>query len=182
MVKKGSSDQQNTWNRTPKTDATRLTENMGLDCVTVDLRDSQPYFFLFCDLDTKELDTLRVVLQKCARIGISAYFWETSKGWHVVSPALLKCRIWTSLRIGLQDIQRYYFDTIRWSTRLTDGAELFFQDSTKGKFQESLTLHEAIARKFATDPILRGIQTKLTWSKYDQLVFKQVFLKLHCYD
>ena len=162
-----------TWAERPITGSTRRVQTIGLDAVTVDPQTLTPYFFFFADIDTKEQETLRVVLQKLSVVGISAYFWETRKGYHVLSPALLKLRLWTSLRVGLQDKLQYYFDTLRWSTRLTDGSILCFEDYNRGKYQESLTVHLAISEKFGTIPVERGIDTHLTWSIYHQLEFKQ---------
>lgn len=170
MVSKAS---EGTWSKTPITGTTRRTPVIGLDAATVDPQTLTPYFFFFADIDTKEQETLRVVLQKLSVVGISAYFWETRKGYHVLSPALLRLRLWTSLRVGLQDKMQYYFDTLRWSARVSDGAILYFEDYSRGKFQESLTVHQAIADKFCTIPIIRGIETRLTWSNYLQLEFKQ---------
>lgn len=162
-----------TWNKRPVTDSTRRVLTVGLDAATVDPETLTPYFFFFADIDTKEQETLRVVLQKLSVVGISAYFWETRKGYHVLSPALLKLRLWTSLRVGLQDKLQYYFDTLRWSSRLTDGSILYFEDYNRGRYQESLTVHLAISEKFGTIPVERGIDTHLTWSQYHQLEFKQ---------
>lgn len=162
-----------TWSKRPISGTTRRVPTIGLDAVTVEPKTLTPYFFLFADIDTKESETLRVVLQKFSRVGISAYFWETCKGWHVLSPALLTLRQWTSLRVGMQDMLSYYFDTLRWSARLSDGSILYFEDYQKPRYQESYTLHQAIANKFCTEPLERGIETVLTWSKYHQLEFKQ---------
>ena len=160
------------WSARPITGTTRQIPTIGLDAVTVEPGTLDPYFFLFCDIDTKEPTLLRDVLQKFSRVGISVYFWETVHGWHAISPALLKLRVWTSLRLGLQDMIQFYFDTLRWSTRLGDGYLLYFEDYSKGKYRESLTLHQAISSKFGTVPLNRGIPTRLTWSRYYQLRFK----------
>lgn len=170
-------DSEGLWSPRPITGSTHSLFVIGLDAVTVEPKSLEPYFFLFCDVDTKEPETLRAILQKLEKVGISAYFWETKKGFHVVSPALLKLRLWTSLRLGLQDRMQYYFDTLRWSARVTDSSILYFEDYHRDKFQESLTLHQAIANKFCTVPLMRGVETKLTWSKYTQLEFKHKFFK-----
>jgi hypothetical protein len=162
--------------KTARTGSLRSIQNVGLNAVTVDAS-RNPYFFLFSDIDTKEPETLRLVLQKFLRKGISAYFWETSKGWNVVSPNLLDIRQWTLLRLDLQDIAKYNFDTIRWSTRLGDGDKLYFEDSHLQRYLESVTLHKKIAEKFSTEPLDRGIETALTWCSYNQIVFKQGFLR-----
>lgn len=166
-----------TWTERPISNSTRRDMVIGLDAVTVDPSTHSPFFFLFCDIDTKELETLRVVLQRYAQVGISAYFWETKKGYHVLSPALLKLRLWKLLISEMPSTIQYRFDTLRWSSRYTDSSILYFEDYHSGKFQESSTMHQAIANKFCTVPIERGIQTILTWSRYSQLEFKQKLFK-----
>lgn len=169
------------WFKTPVSNVTRSVSVIGLDAVTVDPSTQIPYFFLFCDIDTKESETLRRILQKYERVGISAYFWETSKGWHILSPALLRLRVWTSLRLGLQDMIEFYFDTLRWSGRFGDGAVLYFEDYSRGKYQESLTMHQLLSRRFGTEPLQRGIPTVLTWTQYKQMIFKQAFPRKYCH-
>lgn len=166
-----------TWTARPITGSTRQNMVVGLDAVTVEPQSHTPYFFLMCDIDTKEQETLRTIIQFYAQNQLSVYFWETKKGYHTLSPALLKLRVWTRLTCDLRDKIQYDFDTLRWSARYTDSSILYFEDYHTRRFQESLTMHQAIANKFCTIPVNRGIETVLTWSMYSQLEFKQKLFK-----
>ncbi len=94
------------WNKRPISNTARYVQYVGLDSVTV-TGDYKPFFFLFIDLDTKDLEKLRDVLNICRRRKLRVYFFESCKGWHVISPCLLNIRVWSSIRKELEQYQNY---------------------------------------------------------------------------
>lgn len=157
-----------------RTGLTRLVENIGLDAVTV--YKSLPYFFIFSDIDNKELETLRKVLQLYSKYGLSVYVYETTKGFHCLSPCLVRMSEWSRLTHSWRRyVKDYGFAAIRWTSRYTDGRDLFFEDYNKsGRREESRTLHHLISRRFDTKPLNRGVDTLLTYSFYRQLNLKKI--------
>ena len=90
---------------------------------------------------------------------------------------MLKFRHWTAVCKQLREVLDYSFDTLRWTRRYGDSELVFFEDyNTKMHIQESLTLHKAIAKRFAfeSDCIDRGIQTVLSYCFYSQLSLKKI--------
>lgn len=164
------------WSEVPRTNSTRLVHNIGLDCVTVDPLQGAPYFFLFADVDSKDTELLRSVLQIYNIFHLSAYFWETTKGFHVCSPCLLTLKLWNKAtrRLG-RYTPNYSFLTLRWTIRADDGKQLFFEDYNKSQLLiESRSLHSLVSSRFLTKPVERGIETNLTYSFYRQLYIKKV--------
>ena len=72
--------------------STEWVKTFGLDSATV--YKGKPYFFLFADIDTKDTEELLKVLVIFQRRGLSCYHYETTKGFHVVSPTMLTIREW----------------------------------------------------------------------------------------
>jgi hypothetical protein len=97
--------------------STNWVKTFGLDSVTI--YNKKPYFFLFADLDTKDKEELLKVLVIFQRRGLSCYHYETTKGYHVVSPTMLTIREWVLHKKAL-DFLQYRFDTIRISKRALD--------------------------------------------------------------
>jgi len=167
------------WIKRPISNSIVYVQEFGINAVTV--KDCNPYFFLFSDIDSKELEKLKEVLKVYKRNNLSVYFYETTKGWHIISPVLLGLRRW----IGLTDQLRkllpdYSFDTIRYSKRYTDGKKLYFEE-WNSILHESYNLHYQIRYKFECgfDRILEHwISTKLQWCTYNQL---RIIKKCH-YD
>ena len=67
-------------------------ETLGLEAVTI--FNEKPYFFLFSDIDSKDKDELLKVLKFYEKWHYSCYYYETTKGFHIVSPVLLTFRTW----------------------------------------------------------------------------------------
>lgn len=158
------------WSKTPKTNGVRYLQTVGINSVTT--YDSNPYFFLFSDIDTKDKEILQQVLQVYKHRNLTAYFYETKKGWHVVSPTLLKIRPWVGLTSQLQKIlPDYKFDTIRYTPRPSDGKILYIEQWNQ-KLPESYDLIYQLHKKHLCDiQLIREIfvSTKLDWSIYNQL-------------
>ena len=58
-------------------------EHIGLEAITV--LDNKPYFFLFMELDTKDEEDLRTVLDFYRKRNLAFLWYESTKGWHVIS-------------------------------------------------------------------------------------------------
>lgn len=163
------------WSKTPITNESRYVQYVGLDAVTIRESDNKPFFFLFIDIDAKESEKLRAALNICREKRLTVYFFETCKGWHVISPCLLGIRNWISILMRLRRIQDSSGDTIRWTPRHCDGKLLHYQSwNTKRKFhQESYDLHKALHEKFYCDLTsekkFNAVPTKLQWNVYNQL-------------
>lgn len=92
-----------------KQNPTRLYKVVALNCVTVDDK-KNPYFFLFSDIDDKDPYHLSRIIKFFAKNGLSFFWYETSKGYHVVSPCLLEIEEWIKLRKGLHLIEDGYYE------------------------------------------------------------------------
>lgn len=161
---------QRNWNKRPISNTVGYVPTFGINAVTT--IETYPYFFLFSDIDTKEVNQLKEVLKVYRHRNLSCYFYETTKGWHVVSPVLLGLRKWIGLTNQLRKIiPDYSFDTIRYTKRSTDGKTLYFED-WNSKISESYDLHYLLRNKFEVgfDRILEHwVSTKLQWCSYNQL-------------
>ncbi len=154
----------------PVTDGIRYLQTVGINSVT--MYEGNPYFFLFSDIDTKDKEILQRILMAYKHRNLTAYYYETRKGWHVVSPVLLKLRKWVGLTEQLKKIlPDYKFDTIRYTPRPTDGKILYLQQWNM-KEPESYDLVYQLHKKFNCD-LQRFesnyVSTKLEWSIYTQL-------------
>lgn len=168
------------WSNRPISNTVGYVQTFGINSVTT--KDGNPYFFLFSDIDTKESEQLKEVLKVYRRNNLSVYFYETTKGWHVLSPVLLRWRKWTSLTNQLRILlPEYSFDTLRYTKRITDGTELFFEEWNSRQL-ESYDLHYLIRNKFkyGFDRILEHwVSTELNWCTYNQL---RIIKKRHYRD
>lgn len=158
------------WSKRPVSNSVGNVPTIGINAVTI--RDGNPYFFLFSDIDTKELEQLKEILKVYKHRNLSVYFYETTKGWHVISPVLLGLRRWVGLTNVLrQQLPDYSFDSIRYTKRYTDGKKLYFEN-WNWKDPESYNLHWQLRYKFqyGFDKIERHwVSTKLQWCSYNQL-------------
>ncbi|MCH7758697.1 MAG: hypothetical protein IIA19_09555 [Thaumarchaeota archaeon] len=158
------------WSQRPISGSVGNVPTFGINSVTI--HDGNPYFFLFSDVDTKQLESLKSVLKVYKHRNLSVYFYETTKGWHVISPVLLGLGKWIGLTNMLRPmLNDYSFDTIRYTSRQTDGKKLYFEN-WNWKELESYDLHYQLRYKFQCgfDKIEKHwVSTKLQWSTYNQL-------------
>lgn len=98
--------------------STKLYPVIALNCCTVDER-RNPFFFLFSDIDSKDKYHLSRVLKFFTFNELSFYWYETSKGYHVISPCLLKMEEWYRMRRGLKLVENGYYEglNIRFSPK-----------------------------------------------------------------
>lgn len=167
------------WTQRAITNITQYVQYVGLDAVTIRNKDSKPFFFLFIDIDTKDEEVLRSALNICREKRLFVYWYETCKGYHIISPCLLGIRNWVGILMRLKRIQDSSGDTIRWTPRYCDGTLLFYQNWNTGHKQhdESYDLHYHIRDKFCVKFDLKNdnyVSTSLQWNVYNQLRLKKI--------
>ncbi len=148
-------------------------ETLGLEAVTI--FNEKPYFFLFSDIDSKDKDELLKVLKFYQKRHLSCYYYETTKGFHVVSPILMTFRTWLFRIRALKElVPQYSFGAIRISKRPTDGSIAYYQNWNDRKQRESYSLHVLMNEIFFTNNVkmVKPKKTKLNYIWYDQLNFK----------
>jgi len=148
-------------------------ETLGLEAVTI--FNEKPYFFLFSDIDSKDKDELLKVLKFYQKRHLSCYYYETTKGYHVVSPILMTFRTWLFRIRALKElVPQYSFGAIRISKRPTDSSTAYYQNWNDRKQKESLSLHVLMNEIFFTNNVkmVKPKKTKLNYIWYDQLNFK----------
>ncbi len=127
----------------------RFVDYVGIGCQTSH-RD-HPFFFLFADVDTKDSEILRLTLQVFARWQLSFYYYETSKGWHVVSPCMMEISDWDLARKDLAKILDNFYRNlvIRVEWKKGDSRDLFWDNfNLSQKYKESHNLHEVFMNRF----------------------------------
>jgi hypothetical protein len=150
-------------------------ETLGLEAVTI--FNEKPYFFLFSDIDSKDPEELLKVLKFYEKWHYSCYYYETTKGFHIISPVLLTFRTWLfrieSLKKKVPD---YRFGAIRISKRPTDSATAYYQNWNDRKQRESSSLHALMSEIFFITNVkmVKPKKTKLNYIWYDQLNFKSL--------
>ena len=148
-------------------------ETLGLEAVTI--FNEKPYFFLFSDIDSTDPEELLRVLKFYEKWHYSCYYYETTKGFHIVSPVLLTFRTWLFRIESLKKkVPEYRFGAIRISKRPTDSATAYYQNWNSRKQKESYSLHVLMSEIFFITNVkmVKPKKTKLNYIWYDQLNFK----------
>ena len=151
-------------------------ETLGLEAVTT--FNEKPYFFLFSDIDTKDKDELLKVLKFYQKRHLSCYYYETTKGYHVVSPILMTFRTWLFRIRSLRElVPQYSFGAIRISKRPFESSIAYYQDWNDRKQRESSSFHALMSEIFYVMKAVKQVKpkkTKLNYIWYDQLNFKSL--------
>ena len=151
------------------------TETLGLEAVTI--FNDKPYFFLFSDIDSSDQESLIKVLKYYQKWHLSCYYYQTTKGFHIISPVLLTFRTWLFRTESLRKIvPDYRFGAIRISKRNTDSKSAFYQNWNDKKFKESGSLHSLMNELYFIDNVkmVKPKKTKLNYIWYNQLNFKSL--------
>ena len=155
--------------------STQWVDTMGIDAVTI--YNDKPYFFLFADIDTKDPEFLLKILVIFQRRHLSCYHYETTKGYHVISPTMLNIREFMQHKMAL-DFLDYRFDTIRLTKRKTDKPILFFNHFNKHlRRKESKSLHNLLRNIYGyseIEPNENYINTRLQYTNYMQLKLQRL--------
>ena len=150
-------------------------ETLGLEAVTI--FNEKPYFFLFSDIDSKDKDELLKVLKFYEKWHYSCYYYETTKGFHIVSPVLLTFRTWLFRIESLKKkVPEYRFGAIRISKRPIESSIAYYQNWNSRKQKESFSLHALMSEIFFITNVkmVKPKKTKLNYIWYDQLNFKSL--------
>lgn len=167
--------------------STQLYDVIALNCCTVDER-GKPFFFLFSDIDSKDKYNLSRILKFFAFNNLSFYWFETSKGYHVISPCLLKMEEWYRLRRGLKLVENGYYEgiNIRLSPKNNNDFKNGKYDFQYAKphvnntgYAESLPLNAILLKRCNSNLIPESmprdlIKTKLNFSVYKEIEIEGV--------
>lgn len=153
-----------------KTNVIYESEHIGVEAITV--HNNKPYFFLFAELDTKDNETLRNVLDFFHKRRLAFLWYETNKGFHVVSPCLFSLREWDSTKRELQElIPNYYHHlAIRIDNKKNDGLDCYWENSTyPEEYKISSSLLRIYEMRFSCDLSCNDtVKTNLSYVKYKQ--------------
>ena len=147
-------------------------ERLGLEALT--LYETHPSFFLFVEIDTKDKSVLQSLIKYITNKNISVIFYESNKGWHIVSPSLLHFQEWLRVVKMCQKIypnEFYMHDVIRISNKKNDSIVMTWYNADFGQVhkvsQDLLLLYESkFERKI---PCPNTVKTKLSFTKYEDL-------------
>tara|TARA_R110002012_G_scaffold292856_1_gene488229 strand:+ start:665 stop:1150 length:486 start_codon:yes stop_codon:yes gene_type:complete len=147
-------------------------ERLGLEAVT--LYENHPSFFLFVEIDTKDKAVLQSLIKYITNRNISVIFYESNKGYHIVSPSLLHFQEWLRVVKMCQKIypnEFYMHDVIRISNKKNDSKQMTWYNADFGQVhkvsQDLLSLYESkFERKI---PCPNTVKTKLSFTKYEDL-------------
>lgn len=157
---------------------TGFVDLIGLNCCTIS-RNYTPHFFLFSDIDDKDPIVLRNVIKYYIMNDLSCYFYDTPKGYHVISPTLLNIEQWHKIQKPLKKILKNYYEflNIRWTSKTILDSNLRFLDfgESRSKLLESESLHKSIIRRFNYPSNVywnekKSIPTRLIFGKYREFV------------
>ena len=176
LLNKGTKINERLGFETLRSNKLEFVEYIGLECVTTICNYDQklhPYFFLFSDIDSHESETLMLVNQVYASASLQFYWYQTEKGWHIISPCLLELKQWDRLRLRLAKILDNYYRNlvVRIQDKGGDSSCLHWDDFNDypHKYEESSTLHKLFAKRFNVKVTERGVRTNLRFTKYSQL-------------
>ncbi|HEY4681165.1 MAG TPA: hypothetical protein VIH04_07875 [Nitrosarchaeum sp.] len=146
------------------------TKTLGLESVTI--FNDRSYFFLFADVDTKDKEHLLSVLKYFEKWNYSVYVYETTKGYHIMSPVLLTFRTWLFRIESMRKlVPRYRFGALRISRRSTDSKICYFFQWNYKKYRESQSMSDLLNLQFEihNEKLTKPRKTKLSYVWYDQL-------------
>tara|TARA_R110002020_G_scaffold99682_1_gene236248 strand:- start:473 stop:970 length:498 start_codon:yes stop_codon:yes gene_type:complete len=151
---------------------------VGIEANTI--HNNIPYFFLFYELDSKNKEDLRVILDFFAKKRLAFLFYETKKGYHVVSPSLLELRRWDIMRKELKELNlnHYHNLAIRLDRKDGDSKNCVWSNwSHQYEYENSSSLLKIFELKFNCKLSCNDtVQTKLFYVKYSQTKIKDDIL------
>ena len=155
-----------------QTNVIRYVERLGIQCDTT--YDNNPYFFLFVEIDTKDKNLLQSMLKRILNQRIAVLWYETNKGYHIVSPSLIGVQKWLRLVKACQEIYPnpfYLHDVIRITKKKNDGKMIFSENAdTKGIYNVSDNLVKIFELKYKCKlPFPKRVKTSITYTKYEDI-------------
>jgi len=145
-------------------------KTLGLESVTI--FNNKSYFFLFADIDTKDKEQLLSIMKYFEKWNYSIYVYETTKGYHIISPVLLTFRTWLFRTESLRKkVPHYRFGALRISRRNTDSKICYFYQWNYRKYKESQSISDLLNLQFEikNEKLIKPRKTKLSYVWYDQL-------------
>ena len=155
-----------------QTNVIKYVERLGIQCDCV--FENNPYFFLFVEIDTKDKNLLQSMLKRILNQRIAVLWYETNKGYHIVSPSLIGVQKWLRLVKACQEIYPnpfYLHDVIRITKKKNDGKMIFSENAdTKGIFNVSDNLVKIFELKYKCKlPFPNRVKTNITYTKYEDI-------------
>ena len=155
-----------------RTNVIKYIDRLGLECDT--LYDNKSYLFLFIELDDKNKTLLISMLKKLVNRGLPLLWYETTKGYHIISPALLHIQKWLRLVKSAQELYPnpfYLHDVIRISRKSKDGKIIYSENAdTRNLFKVSDDLLKIFELKYNCKlPFPNRVKTPLTFTKYEDI-------------
>ena len=155
-----------------QTNVIRYVERLGLEAVTT--YDNNSFFFLFVELDDKDKNQLQSMLKRLLNRHIPLVWYETNKGYHIISPALIPFQTWLRLCKASQDMypnKFYLHDVIRISLKLKDKDIIYTENGdTKNIYKVSDTLLSILEKRFKCElKFPNRVKTNITYTKYEDI-------------
>ena len=155
-----------------QTNVVKYVERLGIQCDCV--FDHTPYFFLFVEIDTKDKNLLQSMLKRILNQHIAVLWYESSKGYHIISPSMIRIQKWLRLVKACQEIYPnpfYLHDVIRISKKKNDSKMIFSENAdTKGIYNISDNLVKIFEDKYNCSlPFPNKVKTKITLTKYEDI-------------
>ena len=158
-----------------KTNVIYESEHIGVEAMTV--HNEHPYFFLFMELDDKDPEHLRIVLDFFSKRRLAFLWYETAKGTHIISPCLLTLREWDLAKRELAELNLNYYHNlaIRIDTKKGDSHICYWENSTYPKeYKISSSLLSLYGLRFEDSfPCNDTVKTRLFYVKYKQTRVKE---------
>lgn len=149
----------------------RWMDYVGIGCQSS--MKNHPYFFLFCDVDTKDPETLRLTLQIYARFNLSFFYYSTNKGYHVISTSLMELSDWDNARKSLSKVNPNFYRNLvlRLEHKDNDGEIIYWNNfDTRLQYFNSQSLMDIYNKKFNVSVKLSNpVETSLFFTHYEQL-------------
>ena len=147
-------------------------ERLGLEASTV--YNETPYFFIFVEIDSKEISILQSITKYLINQNLSLLIYETNKGFHIVSPSLVHLQEWIRITQMCQKIYSnpfYHHDVIRISFKKNDDTDFAWYNSDFNEIHkvsdDFLNMYELKYKKKVNCP--NRVKTKLKIVTYEDL-------------
>ena len=155
-----------------QTNVVKYVERLGIQCDCV--FDHTPYFFLFVEIDTKDKNLLQSMLKRILNQHIAVLWYESSKGYHIISPSMIRIQKWLRLVKACQEIYPnpfYLHDVIRISKKKNDSKMIFSENAdTKGIYNISDSLVKLFELKYKCKLLFPNrVKTNLTHVRYEDI-------------
>jgi len=155
-----------------QTNVVKYVERLGIQCDTT--YNNESLFFLFIEIDDKSKSLLQSMLKRILNQRIAVLWYETNKGYHIVSPSLIGVQKWLRLVKACQEIYPnpfYLHDVIRITKKKNDGKMIFSENAdTKGIYNVSDNLVKIFELKYKCKlPFPKRVKTSITYTKYEDI-------------